>query len=425
MKMKKNNLLILAVAALGFAACANDETTAVNEKLAESNEISFRANVNGQMRAVDITTSNLSSFKAYAKLSSDGTSTYFSEDEFTKSGSTFNSTAKHYWPASGSLDFYAYAPATPTQYTHSTTETLSFVVTPDDNVAQQVDLVVANTNGKSKAGQYLDSDPYNSSAASPNKTYGADGIPLNFRHAESKVAVLFKNTNSNLKIDVKAFKIVNVDNSATYTYTKASNTSTDVNNTDPTSTGTTLNSEWTDNTTFDHTYTVTPTNTNQIATSTAVYLQDGGTASTTVNEDICMILIPQETTEVGVYTGSSIGDALESGKTYIAVKMIIRNNDSLDDGTGGGTPNTNGTIIADASADGKWAIWPVAFTWVPGKKYIYTIDLADGGYWEKNDKGDDTALDPVLAGAEIKFVQVTVDDWDNNAVNVPEAPAVP
>lgn len=39
MKMKKNNLLILAVAALGFAACANDETTAVNEKLAESNAI--------------------------------------------------------------------------------------------------------------------------------------------------------------------------------------------------------------------------------------------------------------------------------------------------------------------------------------------------------------------------------------------------
>ena len=49
--MKKNNLLILAVAALGFAACANDETTAVNEKLAESNAISFRANVNGVMRA--------------------------------------------------------------------------------------------------------------------------------------------------------------------------------------------------------------------------------------------------------------------------------------------------------------------------------------------------------------------------------------
>lgn len=48
--MKKNNLLILAVAALGFAACTNDETTAVNEKLAESNAISFRANVAGNMR---------------------------------------------------------------------------------------------------------------------------------------------------------------------------------------------------------------------------------------------------------------------------------------------------------------------------------------------------------------------------------------
>ncbi len=422
--MKKNNLLILAVAALGFAACTNDETIAVNETLAESNAISFRANVGGQMRAADITTSTITSFKAYAKLSSDGTSTYFAEDEFTKSGNTFNSTAKHYWPASGSLDFYAYAPATSTQYTHSTTETLSFVVTPSDNVNEQVDLVVANTNGKSKAGQYLASDPYNSSASSPDKTYGADGIPLNFRHAESKVVVLFKNTNSNLKIDVKAFKIVNVDNSATYTYTKASNTSTDGNNTEPANSGTTLNSEWTNNTTYDHTYTVTPENTNQIAagTSTAVYLQDAGTASNTVNENICMILVPQTTTGVGAYTGSNVGDALESGKTYIAVKMIIRNNDSLDDGTVVGTPNTNGTIIADASADGKWAIWPVAFTWLPGKKYIYTIDLADGGYWEKNDKGDDTALDPVLYGAEIKFVQVTVDDWDNSEIAIPAEP---
>lgn len=64
--MKKNNLLILAVAALGFAACANDETTAVNEKLAESNAISFRTSVTGNMRAAILTTSNLNSFKVTA-----------------------------------------------------------------------------------------------------------------------------------------------------------------------------------------------------------------------------------------------------------------------------------------------------------------------------------------------------------------------
>ena len=417
----KKNLLLLAVAVAALASCSNDETVATNQTLEDANTISFRTFVGGQTRAADITTANLGSFKAYAKLSSDGTSTYFAEDVFTKSGSTFSSTAKHYWPASGSLDFYAYSPTTSTQFTHGSTETLAFTVTPSSTISEQVDLVVANTNGKSKAGAYLASDPYNASPGSTDKTYGADGIPLNFRHAESKVVVIFKNGQANLKIDVQAFKIVNVDGTATYTYTKASNTSTDGNNTDPTAAGTTLTDQWTDNgDSYTVTYTATPAAMNQIApsTSTAVYLQDNGTASTTANEKLSMILIPQTTNKVAAYTGSAVGNALEANKTYIAVKMIIRNNDSLDDGTDSPSTNTKGTIIANCTGNGDWAIWPVDFTWLPGKKYIYTIDLGDGGYWEKEHVAGDTDLDKVLEGAEIKFVSVTVDDWDNSASDV-------
>lgn len=408
----KKHLWILAVAALGLASCSNDDVVAENTGLNDANTISFRSTVAGQTRAADITTTNLTSFKAYAKINGT-TNTYFAEDVFTKDGSTFASTDKHYWPASGSLDFYAYAPATPTQYTHSSTESLSFVVTPADEVGTQVDLVVANTNNKSKDGNFTPSG----GAAS---TYGAAGVPLNFRHAESKVVVIFKNGQANMKIDVQAFKIVNVDGTATYTYTKASNTSTDGNNDNPASAGTTLANEWTENITYNKTYTATPTATNQLApsTSTAVYLQNDGTATTTPNEALSMILIPQTTTAVGAYTGTTVNSTLETLKSYIAVKMIIRNNDSLDDGTGSGTPNTNGTIIANCTADGDWAIWPVAFTWVPGKKYIYTIDLGDGGYWEKEHVAGDTDLDKVLEGAEIKFVDVTVDDWDNSASDV-------
>ena len=305
------------------------------------------------------------------------------------------------------MDFFAYAPATPTQYTHSTANTLSFVVTPSTTISEQVDLVVANTNNKTKDGVY-----------NTTQHYGADGIPLNFRHAESKVVVRFKNGQSNLKIDVQAFKIVNVAGSGTYTYTAASNTSTDGEN------STTLNNQWTDNTTYTASYTGTPTTANQLApsTTTAVYLQNDGTATTTANEALSMILIPQTTTAVGAYTANTVNSTLEANKSYIAVKMIIRNNDNLDDGTGGGTPNTNGTIIANCTGDGDWAIWPVAFTWVPGKKYIYTIDLGDGGYWEKEHVAGDTALDPVLGGAIIKFVDVTVDDWSNGGETVIPAP---
>ena len=51
--------------------------------------------------------------------------------------------------------------------------------------------------------------------------------------------------------------------------------------------------------------------------------------------------------------------------------------------------------------------------WEPGKKYTYTVDLAGGGYFEENQDETtvDADLDPILDGAVIKFVSVTVDDW--------------
>ncbi len=259
-----------------------------------------------------------------------------------------------------------------------------FTVTPADEVASQVDLIVANTDNKTKSGVY-----------NTTQVYGKDGIPLNFRHTESKIVVNFKNSKANLKIDVQAFKIVNVDGSATYTF--------NADNTDTQDAAQLNVTGWSGNDdNYNKTYTVTPTNTNTIAasTTTAVYLQNDGTASATVNEASNMILIPQTTTTSNTYSASDVNSAFPAGKTYIAVKMVIKNND------------TAGTVIADASTDGKWAIWPVAFTWVPGKKYTYIIDLGDGGYWEKKTETDGTTnLDPVLAGSEIKFVTVTVDNW--------------
>jgi hypothetical protein len=118
------------------------------------------------------------------------------------------------------------------------------------------------------------------------------------------------------------------------------------------------------------------------------------------DEAQAMILIPQTITAADGYAST------KPNSTYIALKMEIRNNDGA---TGAGT------IIADATTDGNWAIWPIpSITWAPGKKYTYTIDLAGGGFWETDDNTvnpGSTILDPVLSGAEIKFVTVTVDDW--------------
>jgi len=416
MKMKKNNLLILAVAALGFAACANDETTAVNEKLAESNEISFRTFVGGQMRAADVTTSNLNAaggtFYATALHKKDATTTtYFDNVPFVynTSTSTFNSATKYYWPAAGTLDFFAYTPAEKEDELERTNYT-TFTVTPSTTVANQLDLVFANTDGKTKAGS-------------------STGVPINFRHAQSKIVLKVKNSEPNLKFEVMGFKIVNVDGVGTFTYADAN---TDGQNTNEAVSGTTLASgDWSGNTepaertAFYSTGDFLENNIVPASQSTAEFLNHAAAfviSESTTDEAINMILVPQETTPASAYSASAAGSAITTatGGSYIAVKMKIRNNDTKgDDGTGTG----NGTLIVDASQDGYWAIWPVAFTWAPGKKYTYTIDLGGGGYWEKNKKGDDTALDPVLDGAVIQFVTVTVDEWDNNDVNVPAAPA--
>jgi hypothetical protein len=419
MKMKKNNLLILAVAALCFAACANDETTAVNEKLAESNEISFRTLVSGQMRAADITNANLGEFNAEAFFTGTTENPYFSNVTFTEDGGTFKSATKYYWPASKNLDFYAYSPISNTQLDKTNYKT--FVVTPSTTISGQVDLIYACTKnwGKSTTDQTTD-----------HVIPTATGVTINFRHAESKIVLKVKNSEPNLKFEVMGFKIVNVDGVGTFTYKDAN---TDGQNTGEAVSGTTLASgDWSGNidpaerTAFYSTGDFSVNNIVPASQSSAEFLNHAATfvtSGSTTDEAINMILVPQSTTAASAYSASAAGSAITTatGGSYIAVKMKIRNNDTKgDDGTGTG----NGTLIEDASQDGYWAIWPVAFNWAPGKKYTYTIDLGGGGYWEKNKKGDE-ALDPVLDGAVIQFVTVTVDEWDNNDVNVPAAPVVP
>ncbi len=386
MKMKKNNLLILAVAALGFAACANDETTAVNEKLAESNAISFRANVAGNMRSADITTVNLTSFKAYALLNS-SSAVYFAEDVFTKQGTTFTSANKHYWPSSGALDFFAYAPTTSTQYTHETTEDLQFVVTPSATASEQVDLVVANTDNKTKTGTYNPSDVYNPSAGSQTSQYGANGVPLNFRHAEAKVSIQFKNSNPNLFVTVKDAEICYLKTSGKYVYTGSDGQ----NDTDGENARNLKYSDW------------------SLQTGTGSYAQDMETAtgfsSSTPATGLpnSYILIPQQLVAATQYSATGSGKAFQGA--YIKAKIKIQN----------GNTSSGAYIIGSAgneNANYQIAMWPLQqITWNPGYHYIYTVDLAGGGYFETN-QDEEIGLDPILAGAEIKFVTVTVDTWD-------------
>ena len=114
-----------------------------------------------------------------------------------------------------------------------------------------------------------------------------------------------------------------------------------------------------------------------------------------------MILIPQTLTAATDYAATTENAKLNG--SFIAVKLYILNNDNSNLVAGGGTTASPTTI---------WAVWPIGgYSWEPGKKYTYTIDLAQGGYFEQNNNDGDDDLDPILEGSEIKFVSVTVDDW--------------
>ena len=355
----KKRLFFLPMVAIMMAACSSNETIEVNEN--KGDLISFRPIVKGVTRAADVNTDNLASFVVNAKKSGEETS-YFDNGVFNKSGSVFVSESKYYWPASGPLDFYAYSPSGNAQVNYSGYKT--FTVTPSTTIADQVDFVFAATKEKDKA------------------SCGASGVTLNFRHTGAKIACNVKNSSTTLKFDVYGWKVGYICPAATFTFSDAN---TDGNND---GSGTTLTlGQWDSRTAasidteYESTFSV-----NQIGQSGATSL-DGQ-----------MILIPQAITAASGYASGSVGANLNG--TYIAVKLKIRNNDSA------------GTIIADDGADGAfWAIWPIGgYNWEPGKKYTYTIDLAGGGYYETNQDAD-ADLDPILEGAEIKFVSVSVDGW--------------
>jgi len=210
----KKSLFILATAAIALASCSNDKTISINETLNDANEITFHPLERTVMRvasAANVTTANLTSFTVNAMIASSETA-YFSDAVYTgASGGTYTCATKYYWPATESLDFYAYA-YTDNASQVSKTNYKTFVVTPTAGTdpANQVDLVYAATKGKNKAAQ------------------GASGVTLNFRHTGAKIVCKVKNTSSTLKFGVEGWKVGYLYPNGTFVYADAN---TDGNNT--------------------------------------------------------------------------------------------------------------------------------------------------------------------------------------------------
>lgn len=310
----KNQILLMAVAAMAFASCSKDEMTEVNP----GNEIGFRTAVT---RATEMTTSLLSEMKVTA-LYTDAeaaTSTYFDAVTFddTDANDTWESQGgTYYWPTAGTMSFYAWSPVSLSPTISSTSKTLAF--TPETAVASQVDFIAAKLEG-----------------VDCSATTGTQNLP--FTHALSQIIIKAKNSNAGYVYKVYGVRIGKVATSGTYDFAAGT---------------------WDTNSAAKGNYEVTyDSNPVTLATSEKSIMDGEGEGVTATNN--AAMLVPQTTTE-----WNKQPEATSTG-SYISVKVQI-------------TTPTGFQVFPSAAGSSDWVAVPVAFTWANGNKYTYVLDFSNG-----------------------------------------------
>lgn len=396
--MKKRITFFAFAAALAFCySCSNDETVATNDNAA-SNEISFRPVVSGVTRsATDPQVKTAFAATNVINVWADYDSQKYFYDAYTYSTdpSAFNSADKHYWPATVSNEHPVTFTATYGGVTQTAGGTFAGF-TPATSASNQIDLLVAKHVSESKENPVL----------------------LNFRHALSQIAVKVKNTNANLRFVVHGVRIGYVATAATNFVLAFDNSAANSNTQQQAASGSLTtgadlisSSSWT-------LTAATSANANkydQTLTANSCVIE-GETASdielnSATHGFYPWLLLPQTmkafTTDSHGGSGkeyvskSSTGthaDDPDLSGTYIALQLTIQ--------------NWNGTTATGGIVDTKWCYWPIdgLSAWNPGKKYIYTVDVAGGGYLPTDNDNDgklDTILDEIVISPSC-----TIDVWN-------------
>ena len=386
--MKKELLFaaVAAVAAVALASCSGDDTLDANKSVYP---ISFRASVDKQTRASEVSAGNMQSFNVTA-VGND--KTYFSglTATSTDSGNTWSTDKIYYWP-SYQLTFYAWSHAADgatVSVDHTGQKVTGF--SPNQTVGSQKDFVVSvNTGTKTDN--------------------NGSGVTMNFKHALSQIAVQAKCSNDNMKIEVLGVKLVNMATTADFTFPTA-----------VTSSESTLAQSLWDNLSGkgDHSKAYMVKGTSPVTLTS--------TAQSIMFSEGSFMLIPQQLTK---WEATATTSTTSTG-AYLAVlcRVSSKNGDEL-------------TLLypqpTDAdNKDNKYAFTAVGIgtNWEPGKKYIYTLDFCngvDGGCGQiAPDLGNPTSsadsnidTDPVhgkTAGYTILGaikLSASVDSWTDSSVN--------
>lgn len=369
------------LALVALASCSQDETTDVDK----TGSIGFRTSLGKTTRA-EIKLNNLNSFNVTAFPNAGG-SNYFADLAVSSSdaGVTWNTASVYYWPA-GTLDFTAYAPtsiSSRVSIAHGAGNQKITGFEPEQTVANQKDVVAAFRSGD-------------------KATYGASGVPMNFKHILSQIEVQAKCTNPNMRVRVVGVKLGNVNSKGDFAFPQVA--------TDPSYAVPLAN--------WSNVNTLNQYGVETAAPATHVELS-AAEQSIMFGTDNNFMMIPKQLT---AYEKTSA----PSG-AYIGVLCRM----DINDGHG------NYTALYPSAITTEYAFSAVGIgtKWEPGKKYIYTLEFGNGTGGnggggvvapDNNNPGGSTVTptnptnpfpntpgDPIL-GQPIKFT-VSVDNWTDQS----------
>lgn len=393
----KGKFSFLAVSAMLLAtSCSSDEVTNVSQD--NKDVIRFSINADGTTRAAEEwCNKNLpGSFNVYA---ASGSKLFIDGDEMTNggSGSAYKSAdgAEHFWPESGTVDFYAIKNSTNSGKTAFDAANGALTVTGytvNDDVTKQNDLIYAVKKGQTKAS---------------NST----GVELNFRHALAQMVFRGRTSSKNLYVKVKSIEVANLVNKGDFALPNAdTDDNQEAHNTDN-SNELANQGAWTLSTVANdvHTYSMTPADkgVHYHATTAdgAEWLTGGGRYQDNDGTDKIgnvLMLIPQSATA----TEFDKTKTYDSGERYTGNYMIVdieaynlpSASTSTDDSNLGNLVSVyKGKLIIRLGENVEWN---------QGKRYIYTLVFGKDGGGENPDNPDDP--DPVFVS--VKY-EVTVDDF--------------
>lgn len=206
--MLKQSIFYVALASMALTtSCSQDDIA--DDRALSGSEINLTTSFKlPESRAVETTINNLGSFWVNS-FQADGDK-YMNDVEYTSTdGSVWSTSAgKFYWPVSGDLHLYCYAPKASelsgTLKLDKEAQTLTDF-SPNENAADQKDFVYAKSSGSAKKN-------------------GSTGVNIEFQHALSEITVAAKNTNTAYTVKVKGVKIGNVITKGTFTFPSITDT---------------------------------------------------------------------------------------------------------------------------------------------------------------------------------------------------------